>query len=94
MTDIPSTTPGGPSGTREYEVQILVPNKHRDGERWRPLGEPYSSLDKSMWAIDDLVSSMTSVIGDGPAHAWADSHVRVMEKVTTVEYGKEMPRGF
>lgn len=90
MVDIPSQTPGE-WGKREYEVQILVPNKHRKGERWRPLGQPYGDLNKAEWAIEDLVSSLASDIM--PAHVvitWLRTHVRVMEKNITCTYGKQI----
>jgi hypothetical protein len=90
MTDLPGMNPGDPMGKREYEIQLLVPNKHRDGERWRALGEPYNEVAKAEYAVDDIVSSMADVIGRERAQEWAAHRVRVMEKVTTVVYGKQM----
>lgn len=93
MADIPSQVPGE-WGKRQYEVQILVPNKHREGERWRALGEPYNELAKAEYAIDDLLSSMLAAAETGMSRDfiadWRKNRVRVMEKLTECRYGREI----
>lgn len=90
MTDVPGENPGDTMSSREYEIQLLVPNLLRKGERWRPFGEPYGEFSKAEYAVEDVVGSMAAVIGKVKALEWAGSHVRVMEVVTTVAYGKEI----
>lgn len=89
MPDIPGTNPGE-YGKQQYEIQLLTPNLHREGERWRAFGTPYDELAKAEYAVDDIVGSLSAVIGRVKALEWASTRVRVMEKVTTVTYGSEV----
>jgi hypothetical protein len=89
MTDIPGQNPGE-YGKRQYEIQLLTPNLHREGERWRPFGEPYDEFAKAEYAVEDIQGSVAAVIGEDGARIWRNTHVRVMEKITTVVYGKQM----
>lgn len=90
MTDIPGRNPTDPMGKRQYEIQVLTPNLHRPGERWRALGKPYDELAKAEYAVEDIVGSLSPVIGRVKALEWVSARVRVMEMITMVEYGREI----
>lgn len=89
MTDIPGQNEGE-WGKRQYQVQILTPNLHREGERWRALGTPYDELAKAEYAISDIERSMGTVVGTAGARHWVLTHVRVMELVIEAKFGKQI----
>lgn len=89
MSDIPGATEGE-WGQRKYQIQLLTPNLHRPGERWRTFGTPYDELAKAEYAIDDIRRSMGAVVGLAGAREWVRTRVRVMELVIEAKYGRQI----
>jgi hypothetical protein len=89
VTDIPGKNEGE-WGKRQYQIQLLTPNLHRPGQRWRNFGTPFDELAKAEYAIDDIVRSMASEVGATAAYDWRKNRVRVMELLTECKYGREI----